>query len=90
VRSSWFDQNFSEGVLLDAILEGVVALPVGDVGEPFVDADDIADVAVAALTDESHVGVAYELTGPRLLTFADAVSEIAPVYVRLGAEPSVE
>ena len=59
------------------ILAGEVALPAGDVGEPFVDADDIADVAVAALTEDGHVGQLYELTGPRLLTFAEAVAEIA-------------
>ena len=59
------------------MLSGEVALPAGDVPEPFVDADDIADVAVAALTDDGHVGELYELTGPRLLTFADAVAEIA-------------
>jgi uncharacterized protein YbjT (DUF2867 family) len=47
------------------------------VPEPFVDADDIADVAVAALTDDRHIGEVYELTGPRLLTFAEAVAEIA-------------
>jgi hypothetical protein len=29
---------------------GVVALPAGDTPEPFVDAEDIADVVVAALT----------------------------------------
>ena len=77
LRCSWFAQNFSESFLLDPLLAGEVALPAGDVGEPFVDADDIADVAVAALTDEGHVGQLYELTGPRLLTFADAVAEIA-------------
>jgi uncharacterized protein YbjT (DUF2867 family) len=54
-----------------------VALPAPEVGEPFVDADDIADVVVAALTGDRHVGQTYELTGPRLLTFADAVAEIA-------------
>ena len=59
------------------VLGGEVALPAGDIAEPFVDADDIADVAVAALTDERHVGQLYELTGPRLLTFAEAVAEIA-------------
>jgi uncharacterized protein YbjT (DUF2867 family) len=47
------------------------------VGEPFVDADDIADVAVAALTEAGHAGRLYELTGPRLLTFAEAVATIA-------------
>ena len=76
VRCSWFNQNFSEGYLLDPILGGEVALPAGDVPEPFVDAEDIADVAVAALTEDGHAGEAYELTGPRMLTFAEAVAEI--------------
>ena len=77
VRCSWFAQNFSEGYLLEPILAGVLALPAGDVPEPFVDADDIADVAVAALTDDGHAGEVYELTGPTSLTFAEAVEEIA-------------
>jgi uncharacterized protein YbjT (DUF2867 family) len=77
VRSTWFSQNFSESYMLDGVLAGTVALPVSSVREPFVDADDIADVAVAALTEDGHAGRLYELTGPRLLTFADAVGEIA-------------
>ena len=77
LRSTWFSQNFSEDYLLEPVLAGEVALPAGDTPEPFVDADDIADVAVAALTEDGHVGRLYELTGPRLLTFAEAVHEIA-------------
>lgn len=77
VRSSWFNQNFSEGMFLPAVLGGEVALPVDDVGEPFVDADDVADVAAAALTEDGHQGQVYEMTGPRLLTFSDAVGEVA-------------
>ncbi len=77
VRATWFMQNFSEDYMLDHVLSGVVALPAGDTPEPFVDAEDIADVAVAALTDDRHIGELYELTGPRLLTFTDAVREIA-------------
>jgi uncharacterized protein YbjT (DUF2867 family) len=77
LRASWFAQNFSEGHFVDAILGGEVALPVADVGEPFIDVDDIADAAVAALTGDHHVGQLYEMTGPRLLTFAQAVDEIA-------------
>jgi uncharacterized protein YbjT (DUF2867 family) len=77
VRCSWFSQNFSEGYLLEPVRAGEVVLPVGDVPEPFVDVDDIADVAVAALIEDGHAGHIYELTGPRLLTFADAVEEIA-------------
>lgn len=77
VRCSWFNQNFSESFALGPVLAGEVALPVDAVQEPFVDADDIADVAVAALTEDGHLGQVYELTGPRLLTFGQAVGEIA-------------
>ncbi len=77
VRCSWFSQNFSEGFFLEPVLAGKLALPVADVPEPFIDAEDIAEVAVAALTEDGHVGRLYELTGPRLLTFAEAVEEIA-------------
>ena len=77
VRAAWFDQNFSEYYLADGVLAGEVVLPAGDVTEPFVDVDDIADVAVAALTEDGHAGELYEVTGPRLLTFARAVAEIA-------------
>jgi uncharacterized protein YbjT (DUF2867 family) len=77
VRCSWFAQNFTESYLLEPVLAGEVALPAGDVPEPFVDVDDIADVATAALTQDGHAGKIYELTGPRSLTFAQAVEEIA-------------
>ena len=63
--------------MADSVRAGELVLPAGTIGEPFVDADDIADVAVAALTEDGHVGELYELTGPRLLTFAEAVHEIA-------------
>lgn len=77
VRASWLNQNFSESFLLPAVLAGQIELPAGAASEPFVDADDIADVAVAALTQGSHRHRLYEVTGPRLLTFADAAREIA-------------
>lgn len=71
VRAAWFAQNFSEGYLRDPILSGVLPMPGGDVGEPIIDVDDIADVAVAALTEDGHSAALYEVTGPRLLSFAD-------------------
>jgi uncharacterized protein YbjT (DUF2867 family) len=71
VRASWFAQNYTEGLLLPGVLDGVIALPAGDVGEPIVDAEDIADVVFAALTDDRHAGRTYEVTGPRSLTFAE-------------------
>lgn len=92
LRASWFSQNFSEAHLLDPVRDGEVVLPVGDVPEPFVDADDIAEVAVAALIGDGHAGQLYELTGPRLLTFAEAVAEISTAtgrridYVQVSPE----
>src|SRR5215218_3498712 len=77
LRSTWFMQNLSEDYMLEHVLSGEIRLPAGDVPTPFLDADDIADVAVAALTDEGHAGQLYELTGPRSLTFAEAAAEIA-------------
>src|SRR5829696_1331986 len=77
LRSTWFMQNFSEDYMLEHVLSGEFRLPAGDVPTPFLDADDIADVAVAALTEERHAGQLYELTGPRSLTFAEAAAEIA-------------
>ncbi|RPD43332.1 NmrA family transcriptional regulator [Chitinophaga barathri] len=77
VRASWFCQNFSEGSFYDPIMAGHVALPVGDVKEPFIDIDDIADVVTAALTEEGHNGKIYEVTGPVMLTFREAIAEIA-------------
>ncbi|HEX3287613.1 MAG TPA: NAD(P)H-binding protein [Mycobacterium sp.] len=76
VRCAFFSQNFDEGAWLDEVLAGAVSLPVDDAQEPFVDVDDVADVVVGALTDDRHVGQLYELTGPRLMRFRDAVAEI--------------
>jgi uncharacterized protein YbjT (DUF2867 family) len=81
VRASWFAQNFSEGHLYEPVLRGEIALPAGEVAEPFVDVDDIADVAVAALLDPDgdgrHDGRTYDVTGPRLMTFVEVAAEIA-------------
>ena len=72
------DQNFDEGFFLEPVQADEVAFPADqDLAEPFIDADDIADVAVAALTGDGHVGQLYEVTGPRLLGWAQAVAEIA-------------
>ena len=77
VRASWFNQNFSESFFLEPILEGFVALPQAEAKVPYVDTDDIADVAVAALFGEEHNGKIYQLTGPRQLTFKEVIQEIS-------------
>jgi uncharacterized protein YbjT (DUF2867 family) len=77
LRSTWFMQNFSEDYMLDHVLSGEIRLPAGDVPTPFLDIDDLADIAVEALTDDRHVGQLYELTGPRSLTMAEVAAEIS-------------
>ena len=77
VRASWFMQNFSEGFMIDGILNGDLTLPAGDIAEPFIDIDDIADVAVAALTRPDLRNRLFEVSGPRALTFAQCAAEIS-------------
>ncbi|RSS57620.1 SDR family NAD(P)-dependent oxidoreductase [Streptomyces sp. WAC01280] len=77
LRPAWFAQNFSEGVFRDAVVAGELRLPAGDGAASFTDANDIAAVAVASLTEDGHDGQTYELSGPRALTIAEAVAEIS-------------
>ena len=77
VRANWFMQNFSEGFMIEGILNGELMLPAGDVAEPFVDVDDIADVVVSALTRPELRNRLFEVSGPRALTFAQCASEIS-------------
>lgn len=79
VRASWFMQNFSEGFMIEGILEGELMLPAGDIVEPFVDIDDVADVAVAALTRPELRNRLFEVSGPRAMTFTQCVAEISEV-----------
>ena len=82
IRASWFMQNFSEGEFLQLVLAGTITLPAADVPEPFIDVNDIADVAVAALTEPGHAYEIYEVTGPRLLTFTELAKEISEAAKR--------
>lgn len=95
LHPNWFAQNFSEGPWRAAVRAGELALPAGDGRTPFVDADDIADVAVAALTTPRHHGRTYELTGPEAITFTEAAKHISdagrPVeYVAIDPATYVE
>jgi uncharacterized protein YbjT (DUF2867 family) len=77
LRPNWFAQNFSEDFWLPAVRSGTLALPAGRGRVPFIDAEDIADVATAALTEDRHAGQAYELSGPRAIGFGEAAELIA-------------
>lgn len=77
-RVAWFAQNFTEGALAGAVPTGVFALPAPvDVPEPFIDLDDVADVAVLALTQDGHAGVVHELTGPEALTLDEVAQRLS-------------
>lgn len=82
MRPDWFNQNFDEGFFCPAVLAGGLAVPLGEARQVFVDADDIAAVAAAVLTEGGHAGRSYEVTGPDPLTFADALEIIGAVSGR--------
>jgi uncharacterized protein YbjT (DUF2867 family) len=89
IRASWFFQNFSEGFFLDGIRSGALVLPEGLEPEPFVDAEDIAEIAAEAFTDRRHSRRLYEVTGPRAISFVDAVAVIGRAAGREVAAPII-
>ncbi|MFJ8435974.1 NAD(P)H-binding protein [Kitasatospora sp. NPDC094019] len=76
LQPEWFAQNFTESFWREGVRSGTLALPTGDGRVPFVDAEDIADVAVAALTEDGHGGRTYRLTGPRAISLGEAADVI--------------
>ncbi|MEU1231729.1 NmrA family transcriptional regulator [Streptomyces sp. NPDC005828] len=82
VRAAFFAQNFNEGLLAEGVAEGAVVFPAGDTAEPFIDADDLADVVVETLTADGHAGRVHEVTGPRPVGFAEVAAEISRVSGR--------
>ncbi|MFF7812371.1 SDR family NAD(P)-dependent oxidoreductase [Streptomyces sp. NPDC007945] len=89
LKPAWFAQNFSEDAFFRGqVLDGEVAWAAGKGVEPYVDADDIADVAVAALTEDGHAGAEYALTGPRLLDLDQVTEELSRATGRpIGYRP---
>jgi len=96
LRPDWFAQNFSEAFWRSGILDGTLALPAGDGRTPFIDAEDIAEVAASALTEDRHRGEVYVLTGPRAISFGEATDLIGtatgrPVrYIDVATEVYIE
>ncbi|HUQ60837.1 NmrA family NAD(P)-binding protein [Lentzea sp.] len=82
LRANNFAQNFSEELWQQGVRAGRLALPVDDTPEPFVDVQDIAEVAALVLTSEDHDGQTYNLTGPAAITFDTAVAKISSALGR--------
>ncbi|KUJ65229.1 NAD(P)-dependent oxidoreductase [Streptomyces albus subsp. albus] len=79
IRPNNFNQNFDEDLWHQPLRDGLLALPIGDVPEPFIDAEDVAEVAATLLTadDDRYAGEVFDLSGPRGLSFRAAVETIA-------------
>lgn len=78
LRPNNFDQNFDEENFHAPLVRGELALPAGAVPEPFIDIEDVADVVATVLTRPGrHAGETYELSGPRTITFGEAVAQIS-------------
>ncbi|MET9630433.1 SDR family NAD(P)-dependent oxidoreductase [Lentzea sp. NPDC006480] len=79
LRPTWFMQNFDEDMFAAPVQHGELAVPAGQGIHPFIDVLDIAEVAVAALTQPGHSGQTYELSGPEALSFAEMLARIVAV-----------
>ncbi|MEU5049200.1 NmrA family NAD(P)-binding protein [Streptomyces sp. NPDC021096] len=81
LRPSWFMQNFTDQHLhADSIRShGAILTATGDGRVAFVDADDIAAVAVHALTDETLPADDLVITGPEALSYDDVAAVMTKV-----------
>jgi uncharacterized protein YbjT (DUF2867 family) len=77
LRPSWVLQNFLPTSAFTPVRDGKISLPAGNAGVGFVDARDVAAVAVAALTEPDHEGRIYTLTGPEAPTHAQLASALS-------------
>ena len=81
LRPAAFMQNFSEnhwsGVARKTRDQGQLVMPFGEHPVSYVSADDIAEVAAAALTEDGHAGTGYTLTGPESITLTEVATHIS-------------
>jgi uncharacterized protein YbjT (DUF2867 family) len=89
LRPSHFAQNFTEAMFVpDA--NGEVRAPVGDAKHPFVDVQDVAEVAAAALARRDHDGKVIAISGPEAVAFADAAALVGGTYTPESRDEHVE
>lgn len=77
LRPSWVLQNFLPTSAFTPVRDGKISLPAGNAGVGFVDARDVAAVAIAALTEPGHENRAYTLTGPEAATHAQLANALS-------------
>ena len=78
LRPNWFSDNFHT-FWKQGLDHGQIALPAAEGKSSFIDARDIADSAIAALTSSAFDGKAFNLNGPEALTYAEAAAILSEV-----------
>ncbi|MCO5065116.1 MAG: SDR family oxidoreductase [Rhizobiaceae bacterium] len=76
LRPNWFSNNF-QTFWKAGIDHGTIAVPAGEGKSAFIDVRDIAESAAAALTDNRFNGKAYNLTGPKAYSYAEAAAVLS-------------
>lgn len=68
---------YTENVPVHVSDDGVIRAPAGEGRAAWVTRDDIADVAVAVMTESGHQGCTYDVTGPEALTMAETAERLS-------------
>ncbi|HEX4224687.1 MAG TPA: NAD(P)H-binding protein [Pseudonocardiaceae bacterium] len=90
LRPSWFMNNFTgDHPVADGVRTGEIVTATGSGRVGFVDAEDIAAVAVRALTDRQPHNTDHLITGPDALSYDDAAAIITEVTGRPVAHRAV-
>ncbi|PRY12133.1 SDR family oxidoreductase [Kineococcus rhizosphaerae] len=82
-ETTFLRDSFYLDVLPEFVTDGALRGPAGTGRVGAVARADVAEVALAAVLDESHAGRSYDLTGPQALSFA----EIAATLSAVGGTP---
>lgn len=82
LRASFFMQNLSTTHRAEIRDRGEIAVPVGKAKTSFIDARDIAAVAVRALTEPGHENHCYTLTGSEALDYAEVARRMSAILER--------
>lgn len=82
LRPGFYMQNLSTTHVADIRDRGVISVPAGHGRTSLIDVRDIADAAVAVLTEHGHLNRGYSLTGAKAITYTEAAEILSEVTGR--------
>jgi NAD(P)H dehydrogenase (quinone) len=82
LRDSQYSEAIAMAVVPPALMSGTLPDNAHDGGIAFVSREDCVACAVAVLTTPGHENRAYDITGPELLSFPEAVAMAAEIAGR--------